>query len=36
MTNVRLERAADSPLVERVTYVVYDEHARELPTPSRA
>ena len=33
MTNVRLERAADSPLVERVTYVEYDEHTRELSTP---
>ncbi len=33
MTNTRLERAADSPLVERVTSVVYEERTRELSTP---
>jgi AraC-like DNA-binding protein len=33
MTNVRLERAADSPYVQRITQVTYEEHTRELSTP---
>jgi Helix-turn-helix domain len=33
MPNTRLERAADSSLVERITCVTYDEPTRELSTP---
>jgi hypothetical protein len=33
MTSTRLERAADSPFLERVTYVEYEEDTRELTTP---
>jgi hypothetical protein len=33
MTIIRRERKADSPLVERITYVTYDDWTKDLTTP---